>query len=67
MRKNGKFEIYKDTKDEIRFRLKSANGEIIATSESYKTKQGAKNAIEAIREITPTSEVVDVTEEEIKD
>ena len=31
----GKFEVYKDKKGEFRFRLKAANGEIIATGESY--------------------------------
>jgi uncharacterized protein len=31
----GTFEIYKDRKGEFRFRLKSRNGEIVATGESY--------------------------------
>ena len=38
--KNPKFEIYADKKGEIRFRLKAANGEIIATGEGYKAKSG---------------------------
>ena len=31
----GTFEIYQDKKGEFRFRLKSRNGEIVATGESY--------------------------------
>jgi hypothetical protein len=37
----GTFEIFKDAKGEFRFALKSRNGEIVATGESYKTKAGA--------------------------
>ena len=36
----GKFELYKDTIDEYRFRLKAGNGETILVSEGYKTKGG---------------------------
>jgi hypothetical protein len=31
----GKFELYKDAAGKFRFRLKAANGEIIASSEAY--------------------------------
>jgi len=34
--KNPKFEIYQDKKKEYRFRLKAANGQLIATGEGYK-------------------------------
>jgi uncharacterized protein YegP (UPF0339 family) len=44
----GTFEIYKDRKGEYRFRLKSRNGEIVATGESYETKAGAKRGIAAV-------------------
>ena len=44
-----KFEIYKDSKGEFRFRLKAGNGEIVATGESYKTKAGAQQGIEAVK------------------
>ena len=36
--KNPKYEIYTDKSGEFRFRLKARNGEIIATSEGYKSK-----------------------------
>jgi uncharacterized protein YegP (UPF0339 family) len=41
-----KFEIYKDTKGEFRWRLKSANGQTIATGgEGYASKSGCENGI----------------------
>ena len=45
----GKFEVYKDKKGEFRFRLKSANGEIILASEGYKDKSGAMNGVQAVK------------------
>ena len=36
--KHPKFEVYTDKAGEFRFRLKAANGQIIATSEGYKAK-----------------------------
>jgi uncharacterized protein YegP (UPF0339 family) len=44
------FELYKDAKGEFRWRLKSANGQIIATGgEGYTSKAGALNGIEAVK------------------
>jgi hypothetical protein len=45
----GKFELFRDTAEEFRFRLKAANGEIIGASEGYKAKAGALNGIESVR------------------
>lgn len=56
--KNPKFEIYADKAGEYRFRLKAKNGQIIATGEGYKAKDGCKNGIESIRE-NADSEVVE--------
>ena len=47
--KNPSFEIYKDKKDEFRFRLKAKNGEIILASEGYTSKAGCLNGIESVR------------------
>ncbi|MBQ1377003.1 MAG: YegP family protein [Lachnospiraceae bacterium] len=57
--KNPKFEIYKDKAEEFRFRLKAPNGEIIASSEGYKSKAGCKNGIESVRK-NADSEVVEL-------
>ena len=45
------FEIYKDAKEEFRWRLKSRNGQIIATGGAgYKDKADCKHGIELIKE-----------------
>jgi len=45
-----KFEIYQDNAKEYRWRLKSANGSILATSgQGYKAKADCKNGVERIR------------------
>jgi uncharacterized protein YegP (UPF0339 family) len=58
----GKFEIYQDKSGGYRFRLKAANGEIIAVGESYTSKSGCKNGIDSIRRNAPDAEIVDLTE-----
>ena len=55
---NPKFEVYVDKAGEFRFRLKARNGEIIATGEGYKSKDGCKNGIDSIRRNAPDAEVV---------
>lgn len=50
---NPKFELYEDKGGEYRFRLKARNGEIIATSEGYKTKTSCENGIESVRKNAP--------------
>lgn len=45
-----KFELYKSSNGEFRWRLKSGNGQIIATSgEGYTSKSGAQNGIDAVK------------------
>lgn len=56
-----KFELYKDRAGEYRFRLKAANGEIVAVSEGYKSKPSALNGIESVRKNAPTAPVDDQT------
>lgn len=46
----GKFEIYKDKAGEFRFRLKSANGENVLSSEGYTAKSSAQNGIRSVQE-----------------
>jgi len=45
----GKFEIKKGSSGKYRFNLKAGNGQIILTSESYETIQGAEKGIESVR------------------
>ncbi len=46
---NPKFELYMDKANEFRFRLKARNGEIIASSEGYKSKASCQNGIESVK------------------
>jgi len=57
------FEITKDTTGEYRFRLRASNGEIIAVSEGYKSKDGCKNGIESVKENAPKAIIQDLTGE----
>ncbi len=45
----GKFELKVTKKGQFMFNLKASNGEIILTSEMYKTKRGAKNGIKSVK------------------
>jgi len=44
-----KYKVFKDKKGEYRFNLVAGNGEVIASSEGYKTKQGALKGIKAVK------------------
>lgn len=56
-----KFQLYKDKKGEFRFRLVASNGETIASSEGYKTKDSAKNGIESIKKNAASAVIEDKT------
>ena len=45
----GKFECYKDKAGEYRFRLKAGNGEIVLSSEGYKSKASCENGIASVQ------------------
>ncbi len=45
----GKFELKKSKDGQFMFNLKAANGQVILTSELYKTKPSAENGIESVR------------------
>ena len=55
-----KFEMYTDKAGKCRWRLKAANGEIIATSEAYSSKAACENGIESVKKNAPVAEVVEV-------
>jgi uncharacterized protein len=56
-----KFEIYKDKKNEFRFRLKAGNGEVIAVGESYPDKKSVQKGIASIQKNAPVAAIVDTT------
>jgi len=53
-----KFEVYVDKAGEYRFRLVAANGETIADSEGYKTKQGCLKGIASVQRNASKSKIV---------
>jgi uncharacterized protein len=53
------FEWYKDKKMMYRWRLKAANGEIIAIGEAYKAKDGCVNGIESVKKNAPNAKMVE--------
>ena len=55
----GTFEIFKDNKGEYRFRLKSRNGEIVASGESYPTKAGVRRGIQAVQRAAADAKIDD--------
>jgi uncharacterized protein YegP (UPF0339 family) len=56
--KMAKFVIYKDAKDEFRWRFKADNGEIIATSsEGYKAKADCQHGIDIVKRQGPSAAV----------
>lgn len=56
------FEIYRDRRKQFRWRLKAANGHVLATSsEGYKAKADCRNAIDRIKEDARSAAVDDQT------
>jgi len=56
-----KFEVYKDKKNEFRFRLKAGNGEVIAVGESYPDKKSVLKGIASIQKNAPIAKIEDLT------
>ena len=54
-----KFEWYADKAGKFRFRLKAGNGEVIAVSEAYNTKDSCLNGIESVKKNAPAADVVE--------
>ncbi len=59
----GKF-VVKEVKTGIKFNLKASNGEIIATSEVYKSERSCMNGIESVMKNAPIAAVEDQTVED---
>ncbi len=53
-----KFEISSNDKGQYHFVLKAGNGEIIATSQMYKSLDGAKKGIESVKANAANADVV---------
>ncbi|MHA6760221.1 YegP family protein [Streptacidiphilus sp. PAMC 29251] len=51
------FEVYEDKVHMWRFRLKAANGEIVASGDSYPTRSGAEKGCEAVKRAAAEADV----------
>jgi len=54
-----KFEVYEDRSGGFRFRLKAANGEVVATGESHTTRSGARGGCDAVKRAAAAATVED--------
>jgi hypothetical protein len=57
-----KFELYKDAGGKFRFRLKAANGEIVASGEAYESKANLLKGVDAVKRAAADATVDDKTE-----
>jgi uncharacterized protein YegP (UPF0339 family) len=57
----GYFEVYQDTANKFRFRLRASNGEIIATGEGYGSKESCMEGIASIKKNAHLAKVRDLT------
>ena len=57
----GVFEVICDVAGRFRFHLKAANGQIIAVSQSYGTKEAALKGIASIKKNAPVAKIIDQT------
>jgi len=61
---NPKYVVFTDAASKFRFNLRAPNGEIIAASEAYETKQGCMNGIEAVQK-SCDAEIEDLTVDQV--
>jgi uncharacterized protein YegP (UPF0339 family) len=55
------FEVFKDASGQFRFRLRAPNGEPIASSEAYKTKEACMDGIKSVQKNAPNARIKDMT------
>ena len=53
-----KFEIFNDAEGKFRFHLMASNGEIVAASQGYTTKENCQKGIASVKSNAPKAEVV---------
>ena len=59
-----KFEVYKDKRDEFRWRLRADNNQVIAVGEGYTTKAACMNGIESVQKNAPVATIDDQSQEQ---
>ncbi len=58
---SGKFVLEKGSTGKYHFNLHAANGQVIATSQHYESKESALNGIESVKRNAPDAEIKDKT------
>jgi uncharacterized protein len=58
---DARFERKETDAGNFRFNLKSTNGQVIGTSENYKSASGRDNGIESVKKNAPEARVEDLT------
>ncbi|WP_029923942.1 MULTISPECIES: YegP family protein [Nocardia] len=58
----GKFEIFSDAANKYRWRLKAGNGEVIAQSQAYASKDAAKKGIASVQTNAAGATIVDLAD-----
>jgi uncharacterized protein YegP (UPF0339 family) len=56
-----KFVLKKGSSGKFHFNLQAANGQVIATSETYESKAAAINGIESVKKNAPVADIDDQT------
>ncbi|MGW4534253.1 YegP family protein [Nocardia sp. NPDC004340] len=59
---SGKFELFADAADKFRWRLKAGNGEVIAQSQAYASKDAAKKGIASVQTNAAGAAIADLTD-----
>jgi uncharacterized protein len=59
---SGKFVLEKGSTGKFHFNLHAANGQVIATSQHYESKEAALHGIESVKHNAPDAKVEDRTE-----
>ena len=59
----GKFVIKKGESGKFHFNLVAGNGQVIATSQVYHSKESASDGIESVRKNAPDATVVDESDD----
>lgn len=54
------FEVTVDKAKKYRFRLKAPNGQVIAVSEAYESKESCMNGIDSVKKNAPKASVKEV-------
>lgn len=52
-----KFQWYKDKAGKFRFRLVASNGQIIAASQGYESREACLNGISSLKKDAPTAKI----------